>query len=158
MSETISAIVWPILGAILTALAGVLAPILVKWAIGQLEKVHLTVSAERAAQLEYLAKQAILRAAELAAQQAKKGGAEPSGAAKLQIATADVTAKMDVTPAEASDAIHAALPQVGIGAWASQQKEELRAAVAKVAVEKAETDAGQAPTPVPFVPKAAGNL
>lgn len=142
MSETISAIVWPVLGAVLTALAGVLAPILVKWALGQLEKIHLTVSAERQAQLEYYAKQAILKAAELAAQKAKTGGTL-SGADKLQIATLEVMDKAAVTPAEAADTIHAVLPQLGLGAWATKQKADAASEPAKLAV-------------IPFAPKAAG--
>lgn len=151
MTEAISAIVWPVLGAVLTASAGVIAPIAVKLLLAQLKKIHITVSAERQGQLEYLAKQAVLRTAELAANKKKVTGVVTSGPDMLQIATVDIMAKSDATPKEAADTIHAVLPQVGLGALVSETK---KADIAKVAaVLAAEKSADSV---IPFAPKAAG--
>lgn len=107
----------PILTPIFQALATALAGLVVAVAVKMLQKLNLSVDADQQAKLEYVAKQQILKAEEEAAAKYQLDQKFTSGAAKLQTATAGVIAKLpNVTQQEAEDAVHAALPQLALGA------------------------------------------
>lgn len=105
------------LEGVLAAAAAALAPVLVVWAINQAKKIGLQVSADQQAKLEYLTKQAILRAEEWAAARVKVNLPVSAGD-KLTQALNDLTASAGIDAQTASDAIHATLPQLGLGASA----------------------------------------
>lgn len=92
------------------AAAIALAPILVQWALKQLKKIGVQLDAEQQQKLEYFAKQAILRIEEWAA---KKAGV--TSFQKLTLAADQVQAATGVSQGAAIDAIHAALPTLGLG-------------------------------------------
>jgi light-regulated signal transduction histidine kinase (bacteriophytochrome) len=107
-----------------TALAGVAI-----WALTQLaRKYGFQVSAERHAQLEAAARQAILVVEEKAAAALKARAAKLSPAEKLEGAVAIVLQKMPgITADEAADIVHAQLPVVR-GAAVDFSKAVLRSA------------------------------
>jgi hypothetical protein len=83
------------------------------------QRLHLSVSAERDAQLQWVAQQAVQYAEEKAANYLKSTGVVPRAEQKLNDALAVVVSKLPhVDELEAQQAIQAALPQVGLGAAA----------------------------------------
>jgi iron-sulfur cluster repair protein YtfE (RIC family) len=95
------------------ALAGLLTAVLVRL----FKKFGIDLDAQKQAQLEYYAKQAVLRVEELAAQQLRKYQQSLTSEAKLSKAVSDVVEHVPrATREQAADAVHAALPQVGLGA------------------------------------------
>jgi len=111
------------LGQLSTQLVQIILPILasalVALVVMALKKLGISISADNQAKLDYTAKQAVLKMQEVAASKLQQGLERIPGAQKLELATADVLAKLpNVTQAEAVDAIHAALPQLGLGAAA----------------------------------------
>lgn len=111
----LNAILQPLLLALATALAGVLVNAAMKWT----KKLGLNVEAEQQAKLESYVREQILRVAEQAAQRAKLDGVIMTGAAKLDaVLTATLEKFPRITAKEASDIVHASLPQLGQGALA----------------------------------------
>lgn len=113
------------LGHISQQLVDILLPILasalVALAVMALKKLGISISADNEAKLQYTAKQAVLKVEEVVA--AKVASSVDKYAApvtdKLTMAVATVMTKLpNVTHEEAVDAIHAALPQLGLGAAA----------------------------------------
>jgi hypothetical protein len=100
------------------ALAAVtLAPIVVKWAISHAKRIGLEVSAEQQARLEYLTRQAILKAEEIFTAKLRAGtGRDVTGADKLSFAIHDLQRTARVDSETAANLIHAELPKVGVGA------------------------------------------
>lgn len=107
LSKTVLEIAAPVLAMLLTAL-------LVKG----VQKLGLTVDAERQAKLEYFAQQAVLRAEEWGASRIKGNPqAIMTASMKLERALTDLTDKIPgISRDEASELIHATLPKVGAGA------------------------------------------
>src|SRR5690242_563442 len=106
---------------ILGGAAAALAPILVGWAIGQLKKVNLAVTADQQARLEYLTKQAILKAEEVIAARVKAGTPQ-TGLDKLTVATGDLMQTAGISSDAALNVIHRVLPTTGLGAAANPTK------------------------------------
>jgi hypothetical protein len=104
------------LEAAFVSMASVAAGAIVTWLVRVAQRAGLEVTAEQQAQLINLAKQAILKAEEYAAQQLKTQ-APLSSSAKLQIAVEHMT-DAGVTKKDAVDVIQATLPTVGLGATA----------------------------------------
>ena len=105
--------------AITNAALAVLVPLLVMLVIRALKKVGISLDADKQAQLEYVAKQAALKIEEVAANRLAAQLSKMTPTQKLQSAVASVLDKLpNVSPREAEDAIHAALPQIGAGAAA----------------------------------------
>ena len=110
LSQQIVAVVLPLLASTLVALV-----------VLGLKKLGLSIDADKQAQLEYVAKQAVLKVEEQVS--ARVAGAVDASlgpiTSKLNMAVVDVIAKLPrVSKQEAEDAIHAALPQLGLGAAA----------------------------------------
>lgn len=103
----------------LQALEPLLISALVALAYKVFQRLHLSVSAERDAQLQWVAQQAVQYAEEKAANYVKSTGLVPKAEQKLNDALTVVLTKLpNVSELEATQAIQAALPQVGLGAAA----------------------------------------
>jgi len=88
-----------------------------------LQKLGLSLDADRTAQVEYYAQQAAKFAEEQAAAYAKKHLVNMEAGQKLQIATAKLLSKVPrIDVHEAQDVIIAALPGLRLGAAAGAQK------------------------------------
>lgn len=112
---------------IIEAVAGLIASGIAAAAIKVLlllaARFKFQISASEAAQLEAEAKKAILLAEEWAANKYGANSAVDSGEAKLEKAVASIVAKIpNVSEQEAADAVHTALPQMGLGALAGAAK------------------------------------
>lgn len=109
--KTVLAIATPVLVTLLTAL-------LVK----VLQRVGLTVEADRKAKLEMFTQEAVLRAEEWAATRLKAEKGPTTAAMKLEKALTDLTDRVPgITREEAADLVHATLPKVNLGAAAFLQ-------------------------------------
>lgn len=105
---------------IVTALGGLLASLLVALAIRAFQKMGIELDAKREAQIESVARAAVLRVEEVAKAQARKHLTEWTGPQKLQAAVTEVVDRLPrVDRAEAERIVHAVLPTVGIGAAAA---------------------------------------
>jgi hypothetical protein len=103
------------LGVLGTALTAVLVALAIK----ALQRIGISLDAERAAQLEYTARQAVLAVEERAAAYAKAHVTKMLPAEKMRQAIIDVTNRIpNVDDLEARRVIEAVLPQVGAGAAA----------------------------------------
>ncbi|OFW05634.1 MAG: hypothetical protein A3H96_11275 [Acidobacteria bacterium RIFCSPLOWO2_02_FULL_67_36] len=99
-----------------TILAPILATLLTALAYKALKRAGLDLDAEKQAKLEYLARQAILRAEEWGANQLKTHLPATSGQ-KLQRAVTDLLDKVPgISDVEAAALVHAELPKVALGA------------------------------------------
>jgi hypothetical protein len=103
-------------------LGGIVAAALVAVLVKLFQRFGIALDEERRAQLENVARQAVARAEEWAAAQAKglvKSKIPDLGAAKFQRAVTDVVDRIPrVSREEAEDIVTAALPQMGLGAAA----------------------------------------
>lgn len=104
---------------VMQALGVVLAGALVALVIQILRKIGITLDADKQAQLEYFAKQAVLRVEEYAATYAKKKLVGLTESQKFSMAVTDLIEKVPrVDRVEAERIVTAVLPQLGIGAAA----------------------------------------
>ena len=102
----------------LPALATVLAGYAVAFLKKALERWQIKLTMEQEERLRQLAKDAVLRVEEMAAQVEKTGNVISAGS-KLTMAVNEVQSrigKQDVTREEAASAVESALPTVGLGA------------------------------------------
>ena len=110
------AVYQPIIDALIALAATALTGMIVRL----FQKVGLALDADRTAQVEYWARQAVLYAEERAAAQIGSSIVKWSPGAKLEAAVAQLMSKAPrITREEAEAIIHAALPQVGLGAAAA---------------------------------------
>ena len=107
-----------VLEGVVASAAVAAAPLIVGWLARQLQRAGLQVTAEQQARLEYLTKQAILKAEELIAAHVKAGQPATAGD-KLVIATGSLMQSAGVDSITAANSIHAVLPTMGLGATAS---------------------------------------
>jgi hypothetical protein len=104
--RTVLAIATPVLATLATALI-----------VKALQKIGLSVDAEKQAKLEYLATQAILRAEEWAAARIKAQVGSTTAAMKLEKALTDLTDRVPgISREEAAALVHATLPKLQLGA------------------------------------------
>lgn len=112
-----------VIDQVMQMLGAALAAALVGLVVQLLRKMGIALDAERQAQLEYTAKQAVLRVEEQAAAYVKTHAVKMLPKDKLEKAVADVLTKIPrVSQAEAEDIVQAVLPQLGIGAAAGAVK------------------------------------
>jgi hypothetical protein len=122
----------PVIDQVVQYLGAILAAALVAVVVQVFRKLGFSLDAERQAQLEYYAKQAVLKVEEEAANYAKTHTVKLDPETKLRRAISAVVAKLPrVDEAEAAAVVKAALPQVGLGAAAVRLGEALRTPKAK---------------------------
>lgn len=108
-----------VIKAVLAIATPVLVTLLTALLVKALQKVGLSVDADRKAKLEFHAREAILRAEEWAAAiiKAKTSPSAVTARMKLEKAVTDLTAKFPgIDRQEAADLIHATLPKMELGA------------------------------------------
>jgi hypothetical protein len=129
MDTLFSTLLPALLDTAFDALAVVAAGFVVLLARRLLQKVGLSLKEDQERQLQYWVKQAVLKAEELI--NARRAAGQPASAAaadKLIVAVDDLREKAPaLTVKQASDKIHAALPDLGLGATASADGPLLRA-------------------------------
>lgn len=107
---------------VLPSLATVIAGYGIAFLKRMLERYGLKITTEQEERLRQLAKDAVLRAEELASKRIKAGGTGMTPNEKLTFAVNEIQARMpDLNLPDAAAAVEAALPKVGLGA-ASEPK------------------------------------
>lgn len=109
----------PLVTPVLQLLGTVIAAALTALIVRLLQKVGLSVDADRHAKIEYVAKLAASRAEEFAAAYLKAHGSKLLPTQKLQLAVEDVMARLPrVSREEAQEIVQAVLPGLRLGATA----------------------------------------
>ncbi len=108
---------------LIQALGAVLAAALTALVVQAFRKLGLSLDADRQAQVEYYAKQAVLKVEEEAAAYAKSHMKKIDPGIKMRRAVVALIAKVPrINTDEAGEILEAVLPQVGIGAAAGARR------------------------------------
>lgn len=96
--------------------AAVIMPLLTLALAYVLRKLHLDVSGQQRAKMEYLVRQAVLEAEEWAASRAKQHIGTPSSHKLDRVLERVLSAVPGLTPTAVRELVHAELPKLGLGA------------------------------------------
>jgi hypothetical protein len=128
MDTLFSTLLPALLDTAFDALAVVAAGFVVLLARRLLQKVGLSLKEDQERQLQFWVKQAVLKAEEIVNARRSAGQPTSTAADKFDMALADLHEKAPgLTGQQASDKIHAALPDLGLGSTASADGPLLRA-------------------------------